>query len=59
LLPNLTSNHPQEDLAKFGYRPDMKVVIFRNAFIFGYLLEPGLGKNFLNEDGTLRKEPYT
>jgi hypothetical protein len=23
-----TDNHPQEDLAKFGYRPDMNLFIF-------------------------------
>jgi len=28
LLCDKTGDHPQEDLAKFGYRPDMKVEIF-------------------------------
>jgi len=33
--------HPQEDLAKFGYRPTMKVENFKNPFIFWLLcLEP-------------------
>jgi hypothetical protein len=30
-----TGDDPQEDLAKFGYGPDMKVIFFlKNAFIF-------------------------
>ncbi len=29
-----TGNHPQEDLAKFGYRPDMKVEKIKNPFTF-------------------------
>jgi hypothetical protein len=33
--------HPQEDLAKFGYGPTMKVEKFTNPFIFWLLcLEP-------------------
>jgi hypothetical protein len=28
--------HPQEDLAKFGYRPTMKVENFKNPLYFGY-----------------------
>jgi hypothetical protein len=39
LLCDKTGDHPQEDLAKFGYIPDMKVKMFSNPFyIFGYLL---------------------
>jgi hypothetical protein len=37
---NQTCNHPQEDLAGFGYRRDMKVKILRILLYFGYLLEP-------------------
>jgi hypothetical protein len=29
--------HPQEDLAKFNYRPTMKVENFKNPFIFWLL----------------------
>ncbi len=29
-----TDNRPQEDLAKFGHRPDMKVENFKNLFTF-------------------------
>jgi hypothetical protein len=30
-----TGDHPQEELAKFGYRPDVKEeVYFNNPFIF-------------------------
>ncbi len=32
-------NHPQELLAKFGYRPDMKVNNLRILLYFGYILE--------------------
>jgi hypothetical protein len=36
-----TGNHPQEDLAKFGYRPDVKVEKIQNlSYIFGTCLEP-------------------
>jgi hypothetical protein len=31
--PN-TPNYPQEYLAKFGYKPDMKVYIKKNPFMF-------------------------
>ncbi len=35
LLYIQTGDDPQEDLAKFGYGPDMKVIFFlKNAFIF-------------------------
>jgi hypothetical protein len=34
-----TDNHPQEDLAKFGHRPDMKVENFKNLFTFWLLAE--------------------
>ncbi len=33
-------SHSQEDLAKFGYTPDMKEETSKNPFVFGYLLEP-------------------
>ncbi len=33
-------DHLQEDLAKFGHRPDMKIKKFKESFVyFGYLLE--------------------
>jgi hypothetical protein len=36
-----TGDHPQEELAKFGYRPDVKEEFFlRILSYFGYLLEP-------------------
>jgi hypothetical protein len=28
--PMVTGSHPQEGLAKFGYRPDMQVEHFKN-----------------------------
>jgi len=31
---NQNGNHLQEDLAKFGYRPNAKVDHFNNPFIF-------------------------
>jgi len=34
LLCRQTGDHPQEDLAKFGYRSDAKVRNFKNLFIF-------------------------
>jgi len=34
------SSHSQEDLAKFGYTPDMKEEKSKNPFVFSYLLEP-------------------
>jgi hypothetical protein len=27
-----TDNHPQEDLVKFAYRPNMNIEIFKNPF---------------------------
>jgi hypothetical protein len=32
-----TGDHSQKDLAKFGNRPDMKVEIFKNPFVFWLL----------------------
>jgi hypothetical protein len=29
-----TGDHPQEELAKFGYGPDVKEEFFNNPFIF-------------------------
>jgi len=34
------SSHSQEDLAKFGYTPDIKQEKSKNPFVFSYLLEP-------------------
>jgi hypothetical protein len=34
---NKTGDHPQEDLAKFGYRPDMKVEFFLESFLYIWL----------------------
>ncbi len=37
----VTGSHPEEGLAKFGYRPDMQVEHFKNLLLwFGYLMEP-------------------
>jgi len=36
----VASSHSQEDLAKFGYTPDMKEEKSKNPFVFGYLVEP-------------------
>jgi hypothetical protein len=33
-----TGDHPQQNVAKFGYTPDMKVE--KNIINFGYLMEP-------------------
>ncbi len=35
-----TGDHPQEDSAKFGYRPGMKVKRIKILHISGYILEP-------------------
>jgi hypothetical protein len=38
-----TGNHPQEELAKFGYRSERKVKKFKNAVIFlATCLEPSI-----------------
>jgi hypothetical protein len=37
-VAKLTDHHPQEDLATFGYQPDVKVKKFEEYF--GCLLEP-------------------
>jgi hypothetical protein len=37
LLCDITGVHPQEDLAKFGYRPDMKVEFFLESFLYIWL----------------------
>jgi hypothetical protein len=34
-----TGYHAQEDLAKFGHRPNMKVWKFKNPLYFGYLFK--------------------
>jgi len=39
-MHNITSNHPQKELAKFGYTSEMKVEKLKNPVIFfGNLLE--------------------
>jgi hypothetical protein len=35
-----TGDHPQEELAKFGYRSERKVEQFKNHAIYIYILEP-------------------
>jgi hypothetical protein len=35
-----TGDHPQEDLAKFGHIPHVKVEKFKICLYFGYMMEP-------------------
>jgi hypothetical protein len=37
---SFSDHDPHEDLANFGYEINMKIIIKKSFYIFGYLLEP-------------------
>jgi hypothetical protein len=37
-----TGDHPQEDLAKFGHIPHVKVEKIKICLYFGYMMEPDI-----------------